>query len=90
MPAPTLGRAQDAGSLGWMTPREKTTMQMTRAEAIEILRYFENEARMSIDDWSGVEMESRDYAGMGNDDLLRLLNEQNSVEHKHVTAIVDR
>lgn len=64
-------------------------MQMTRREAIEILRYFQNEANMAIDDWGGLAVDRRDLDSLSNEDLLRSLNAQDSVEHKHVEAIID-
>lgn len=64
-------------------------MQMTRSEAIEIMRSFQNEADMAIDDWGGLPVDRRDLDAMSNDELLRSLNEQNGVEHRHVTAITD-
>lgn len=64
-------------------------MQMTRREAIEILRYFQNEANMAIDDWGGLAVDRRDLDSLSNEELLQSLNAQDSVEHKHVEAIID-
>ena len=64
-------------------------MQMTRREAIEIMTYFQNEANMAIDDWGGMQPDRRHFDSMSNEELLKCLNDQNSVEHKQVSAIVD-
>lgn len=64
-------------------------MEMNRREAIEIMRYFQTEANMAIDDWGGMQPDRRDFDAMSNNELLACLNDQNSVEHREVTAIVD-
>ena len=64
-------------------------MQMSRGEALEVMRYFQNQANMAIDDWGGMQPDRRDLDAMTNEELMKALNEQDSVEHRHVTSVVD-